>query len=55
MLVLLLKLLLKKNLEKENLNKNEIGREKFIEKVWKWKEQSGDIIINQLKKIRLFL
>jgi len=33
------------------LNKNDLGREKFIEKVWEWKNQYGDIIINQLKKL----
>ncbi|MDE0588970.1 valine--tRNA ligase [Halocynthiibacter sp. C4] len=29
----------------------ELGREKFLEKVWEWKEQSGDTIINQLKRL----
>jgi valyl-tRNA synthetase len=43
--------LVEKKLSKENINKNEIGRDKFIEKVWKWKNQYGDIIINQLKKL----
>ncbi len=28
-----------------------LGREKFIERVWKWKEQSGGIIIEQLKRL----
>ena len=37
--------------KKENLNKNDLGREKFIEKVWEWKNQYVDIIINQLKKL----
>ena len=40
-----------KNLSKEGINKNDIGREKFIEKVWEWKAESGDLIINQLKKL----
>ena len=40
-----------KNLEKINIKKNDIGREKFITKVWEWKKQSGDIIIDQLKKL----
>ena len=44
--------LVEKKLEKENLNKNDLGREKFIEKVWEWKNQDGGIRINQLKKIR---
>ncbi len=43
--------LVEKNLKKKNLNKNDLGREKFIEKVWEWKVQYGDIIINQLKKL----
>ena len=40
-----------KNLEKENLNKNQLGRENFIKKVWEWKEESGGIILDQLKKL----
>ncbi len=43
--------LVEKKLASEKIDKNEIGREKFIEKVWEWKEQYGDIIINQLKKL----
>ena len=43
--------LVERKLEKENLNKNSLGREKFIEKVWEWKNEYGDIIINQLKKL----
>ncbi len=40
-----------KNLEKENLNKNQLGREKFIKRVWEWKDKSGGIILDQLKKL----
>jgi len=43
--------LVEKKLEKVNSNKNDLGREKFIEEVWQWKNQYGDIIINQLKKL----
>ncbi len=43
--------LVEKKLISEKIDKNVIGREKFIEKVWEWKEQYGDIIINQLKKL----
>jgi valyl-tRNA synthetase len=43
--------LVEKKLSSEKINKNEIGREKFIKKVWEWKNQYGDIIIDQLKKI----
>ncbi|MGR3344357.1 MAG: class I tRNA ligase family protein, partial [Paracoccaceae bacterium] len=34
-----------------NVSRREMGREKFLEKVWEWKEQSGGIIINQLKRL----
>ncbi len=43
--------LVEKKLEKQGIKKDNIGREKFIEKVWEWKNQYGDIIINQLKKL----
>ena len=43
--------IVEKNLAKEGLNKNVLGREKFIQKVWKWKEESGGIILDQLKKL----
>ena len=39
------------NLIKQNLDKNELGREEFIKKIWSWKEESGGIIIDQLKKL----
>ena len=39
------------NLEKEGISKNDLGREKFIEKVWAWKKESGGIILDQLKKL----
>ena len=40
-----------KNLQKEGIKKNDLGREKFIERVWKWKDESGGIILDQLKKL----
>ena len=43
--------LVEKKLEKEGIKKNDLGREEFIKKVWEWKSQYGDIIINQLKKL----
>ena len=32
-------------------SRRELGREKFLEKVWEWKGQSGGTIINQLKRL----
>ena len=40
-----------KNLQKKGIKKNDLGREKFIEEVWKWKDESGEIILDQLKKL----
>ncbi len=40
------------NLRKEEgLTRYDLGREKFLERVWDWKKMYGDRIINQLKKI----
>ena len=35
----------------EGLTRYDLGREKFLERVWDWKNQYGDRIINQLKKL----
>ena len=37
--------------ERQEPNRREIGRDAFIEKVWAWKQESGDTIINQLKRL----
>ncbi len=36
---------------KEGLKKEDIGREKFLDRCWAWKEQYGNIILNQLRKL----
>jgi len=36
---------------KQGLKRHDLGREKFIERVWQWKEEYGSTIIRQLKKI----
>ena len=38
-------------LRKEGLTRYDLGREKFLEKVWDWKHQYGSRIINQLNKL----
>jgi valyl-tRNA synthetase len=40
-----------RQLAEENTSRHELGREKFIEKVWQWREQYGNKIINQLKRL----
>ena len=43
--------LVEQKLSTQNIKKNEIGREKFIKKVWEWKKEYGNIIITQLKNL----
>jgi len=43
--------LVEKKLLKDGISKNKLGRDKFIKEVWKWKKESGDKILNQLKKL----
>ena len=38
-------------LAKEGVSRYDLGREKFIERVWEWKHQYGDRITNQLKRL----
>ena len=40
-----------RQLAAENISRHDIGRKKFIERVWQWKEESGGQIINQLKRL----
>ena len=40
-----------RQLAEEGLKREDLGREKFIERVWTWKEHSGGVIINQLKRL----
>ncbi|MDJ0508144.1 MAG: valine--tRNA ligase [Crocosphaera sp.] len=45
--------ILDKQLKAEGLTRNDIGREKFLEKAWQWKQESGGKIVNQMKRIGL--
>lgn len=40
-----------KTLVREGRSRHDIGREKFVQRVWKWKEEKFDAIIKQLQKI----
>lgn len=40
-----------KMLAKEGLNRRDIGREKFLERAWQWKEKYGGAIIHQLRRL----
>ncbi len=45
--------LLEKRLKAEGTNRDEIGREKFLERAWHWKNESKDTIVGQLKRLGL--
>jgi len=38
-------------LAKEGVTRHDLGRERFIERVWEWKEKYGGVITNQLKRL----
>ncbi|RTL65182.1 MAG: valine--tRNA ligase, partial [Hyphomicrobiales bacterium] len=38
-------------MERQEPDRRKIGRDKFLEKVWAWKAESGGTIINQLKRL----
>ena len=40
-----------KQLKKEGINPGDLGREKFVERVWEWRKESGDTILRQLRAL----
>ena len=38
-------------MERQEPNRRDLGRVNFVDRVWKWKEESGGLIINQLKRL----
>ncbi|MBI3313637.1 MAG: valine--tRNA ligase [Candidatus Omnitrophica bacterium] len=40
-----------KKLAKEKKTRHDLGREKFLEEVWKWKKEHGDTITRQLRRL----
>ncbi|MFM7575035.1 MAG: valine--tRNA ligase, partial [Snowella sp.] len=43
--------ILEKQLKAEGKNRDDLGREKFLERAWQWKEESGGTIVNQLRSL----
>ncbi|HCX29491.1 MAG TPA: valine--tRNA ligase [Blastocatellia bacterium] len=43
-------LMVTRELKKEGLTRHDLGREKFIERVWKWKKESGGQITRQMRR-----
>jgi len=44
-------IVVERELEKEGLTREGLGREKFIDRVWEWKNKSGNNITNQLRRL----
>eukprot|EP01036_Dinobryon_divergens_P043743 gene43743-58295_t len=38
-------------MERQEPGRRDMGRDKFLERVWKWKAESGGVIVNQLKRL----
>ena len=38
-------------MERQQPGRREMGREKFLQRVWEWKAESGGTIVNQLKRL----
>ena len=43
--------ILEKQLKAEGKTRDDLGREKFLEKAWEWKAESGNTITNQLRRL----
>jgi len=43
-------LMVTRQLKKEGLTRHDLGREKFVERVWQWKQEYGGQILNQLRR-----
>lgn len=44
-------MVVERQLDEEGISRHDLGREKFIERVWEWKEKSGGIIFNQMRRL----
>src|SRR5712691_11363023 len=44
-------IVVERQLEMENKTRRDLGREKFIERVWQWKQQSGATITRQMRRL----
>jgi valyl-tRNA synthetase len=40
-----------RQLDAQKISRHDLGREKFIKKVWEWKEKSGSTITGQMRRL----
>ena len=44
-------IVVERQLEEEGKSRHDLGREKFVERVWRWKQQSGSTITRQMRRL----
>ena len=44
-------MVVERQLAEEKVSRHDLGREKFLDRVWEWKEESGGQIVNQLRRL----
>jgi valyl-tRNA synthetase len=44
-------IVVERQLDAQKISRHDLGRDKFIEKVWEWKEKSGNIITGQMRRL----
>ncbi len=44
-------MVVERQLDEEGISRHDLGREKFVERIWQWKEKSGGIIFNQMRRL----
>jgi valyl-tRNA synthetase len=44
-------IVVERQLDAQNISRHDLGREKFLEKVWDWKEHSGSTITRQMRRL----
>jgi valyl-tRNA synthetase len=44
-------IVVERQLDAKNISRHELGREKFLERVWQWKEESGSTITRQMRRL----
>ena len=44
-------IVVERQLDQQNISRHDLGREKFIKKVWEWKEESGGKITQQMRRL----
>ncbi|MDG1438240.1 MAG: class I tRNA ligase family protein [Emcibacteraceae bacterium] len=44
-------MVVERQLDAKGISRHDLGREKFIERIWEWKEESGGMIFNQMRRL----